>query len=423
MKNNKDIYHENGSLLTRRKDNQQWILNYLIKATGRTHAYEIDGRFLPDGVANHQQIYAACYKKASAMERLARQCEGNGDTMTARDIYHAAAAIYHLGQHSIFTDKDPNKAIIHRRVEECYDRICEINDYPLEKVEIPFESSYIQGLFHMLPGRPKAPTLLFLPGMDMCKETGIDPANNPFLKRGFNVLVIDGPGQGMSNLRGIKIDHDSYERAVSECVTWLLQRPEVDGEKIGSIGFSFGTFMNARAFAKDKRLKAAGGLAACYCTKDRTLAENFETDGLRSKQVIMYMCGYEDEVEFDKFAKTMHHEDHMPLIDRPFLLTNGEFDPVSPLSDTERLFDMIQGPKEMWVFEDAYHSGVRENLSNLGNVPPTLFVIDWLKKALDGKLPDDLNVKRFIPKKPGFGCYGHIVDNFGLKTRLPLEFD
>ena len=56
MKNNKDIYHENGSLLTRRKDNQQWILNYLIKATGRTHAYEIDGRFLPDGVANHQQI-------------------------------------------------------------------------------------------------------------------------------------------------------------------------------------------------------------------------------------------------------------------------------------------------------------------------------------------------------------------------------
>ena len=418
----KNIYHENGSILPRKKDNQQWLLDFLIKQTGRTHAFEIDGRFIPEGVANHQQIYAACYKKASAMERLAHRAEESGDILTARDVYHAAAALYHTGQHSIYTDTDPNKAIIHRRLEVCYDRVCAINDYPLEKVEIPFEGSSIQGLFHMIPGRPKAPACIFFPGMDMCKETGIDPANNPFIKRGFHVLVIDGPGQGISNLRGVKITKDSYERAASECVTWLMNQPEVDEDKIVSIGFSFGTFMNTRVFAADKRIKAAAGLAACYCTKDRTLAENFERDGLRSKQVIMYMCGIEDEVEFDKFAKTMHHEDVMPKIDRPFLLTSGEFDPVSPLPKTEYLFDMIPGPKEMWVFEDGYHSGVRENISNLGNVPPTLFVIDWLKKAVDGKLSENLNVKRFIPKTPGQGCYGHEVKNYQLQTRLPLEF-
>lgn len=415
------IYHDNGTVLPRRKDNQQWLLDYMIKTTGRTHAFDIDGRFIPEGVANHRQIHAACYKKAGAMEKLARLAEADGDLITARDIYHAAAAIYHLGQHSIFTDSDPNKAIIHRRVEKCYEHISKINDYPLEIVEIPFEGSFIQGLFHMIPDRRKAPVCIFLPGMDMCKETGIDPANNPFIKRGFHVLVIDGPGQGMSNIRGIKITQDSYERAVSACVDWLLQRPEVDGEKIASIGFSFGTFMNARAFARDQRIKAAAGLAACYCTKKRSLAENFEADGLRSKQVIMYMCGIEDEVEFDKFAKTMHHEDTMPKIDRPFLLTSGEFDPTSPIQDTEYLFDMIPGPKEMWVFEDAYHSGVRENLPNLGNVPPTLFVLDWLKKALDGQYTGKYCKKRFIRKASGIGCYGQEVDNFKLETRLPLH--
>ena len=413
-------YRPNGSLLQRKKDSTQWVLDYMIKTTGRTHAFEIDGRFLPEGVANHEQIYAACYKKAGAMERLARRAEAEGDTLTARDIYHAAAALYHTGQHSIFTDEDPNKAIIHRRLEECYERICAINDYPLERVEIPFEGSYIQCLYHMIPGKPKAPACLFLPGMDMCKETGIDPANNPFIKRGFHVLVIDGPGQGMSNIRGIKITKDSYERAASACIDWLLQRPEVDGDRIASIGFSFGTFMNTRLFARDKRIKAAAGLAACYCTKKRTLADNFEVGGLRSKQVIMYMCGIDDEVEFDKFAKDMHHEDAMPLIDRPFLLTCGEFDPTAPLPDTEYLYDMIPGPKEMWVFEDSYHSGVRENISNLGNVPPTLFVLDWLKKAVNGGIEEGHNIKRFIPKNPGMGSYGHQVPDFGLETRVKL---
>ena len=81
-------------------------------------------------------------------------------------------------------------------------------------------------------------------------------------ERGFNVLVIDGPGQGISNIRGLKIKGDNYERAASACIDWLLQRPEVDPERLGSIGFSFGTYMNLRVFALDKRLKAASGLAA-----------------------------------------------------------------------------------------------------------------------------------------------------------------
>ncbi len=422
MKSDSRLYHENGSLLPRRKDSQQWLLDFMIKTTGRTHAFDIDGRFIPEGVSNHDQVYAACYKKAGAMERVARAADKEGDSLTARDVYHAAAAIYHIGQHSIFTDEDPNKAIIHRRVEECYDRVCALNDYPLEKVEIPFEGSYIQGLFHIIPGRPKAPVCLFLPGMDMCKETGIDPANNPFIKRGFHVLVIDGPGQGMSNIRGIKITKDSYERAASECVSWLIKRPEVDPGKIASIGFSFGTFMNTRVFAHDKRIKAAAGLAGWYCTKDQTLADSLEMDGLRSKQVMMYMCGIEDEVEFDRFAKDMHHEDTMPVIDRPFLMASGEFDKIAPIRKAEKLFDMIPGPKEMWVFEDSYHSGVRENIPNLGNVPPTLFVVDWLKKAIDGRFGQGYNVKRFIPKTPDKGPFGHEIKSFDLEARLPFKF-
>ncbi len=413
-------YHANGSLLPRKKDSQQWLLDYIIKTTGRTHAFEIDGRFIPEGVSNHEQIPAACYRKANGMERIARLAEEHGDLLTARDIYHACAGIYHTGQHAIFTDRNPDKRVIHDRLEGCYDRICAINDYPLERVEIPWNGTSIQGLFHMIPGRPKAPTCIFLPGMDMCKETAIDPANNPFIKRGFHVLVIDGPGQGISNLRGIKVTHDNYEQAASACVSWLCKRPEVDADKIVSVGFSMGTFWNMRLFATDKRIKASGGLAACYCTKDHPFSIQMEAGGLRTKQVFMYMTGIEDEVEFDRFTSVWHHEDHAAQIDRPFLVATGEFDPVTPLENTKKLFNLIPGPKELWLFQDGYHSGVRENIPNLGNVPPTYFLIDWLKKALSGAITSEHCVMRYIPKTPGYGCYGHVVPDLELATRYPL---
>lgn len=415
-------YHANGAIMPRKKDNQQWLLDYLIRTTGRTHCFEIDGRFIPEGVATHDQIPTACYRKAIKMEQVARAAHKEGDYITARDIYHSCAYLYHLAQHAIFTDKNPDKLVIHKQLQSCYEQVCEINDYPLERVEIPWEGKYIQGLFHMIPGRPVAPVVLYLPGMDMCKETAIDPANNPFIKRGFHVLVIDGPGQGTSNIRGIKVTHDSYERAASACVDWLIQRPEVDPEKIVSLGFSMGTFWNMRLFASDKRIKASSGLAACYCTKDNPLSIMMETWSLRTKQVFMYMCGIEDEVEFDKFVSVWHHEDHAPLIDRPFLFATGEFDPLTPLASAEKLFSMMTGPKELWVIQDGIHSGVRENISNFGGIPATCFLIDWLKKALDGKFEEGHSVKRYIPKTPGLACYGHEVPSFDLATRVPREF-
>src|SRR3546814_7885882 len=90
------------------------------------------------------------------------------------------------------------------------------------------EGNYIQGVLHMLPGRPKAPTVVFCPGMDMTKEAFIDALHHPFVARGFNCLHLDGPGQGTSNIRKIRVTLDNYERAGSAAIDFLSERPEVD---------------------------------------------------------------------------------------------------------------------------------------------------------------------------------------------------
>ena len=59
----------------------------------------------------------------------------------------------------------------------------------------------------------------------------------------------------------------------------------------------------------------------------------------------------------------------------------GEFDELCPLEDGEQLFDMLRCPKELWVYENETHTFG-------GRLPDFyLHVADWMRDALDGKLP------------------------------------
>ena len=90
----------------------------------------------------------------------------------------------------------------------------------------------------MVKGKPKAPTVIFIPGCDMTKEMYPDPQINHAIDRGMHILVMDGPGQGMSNIRGIKLTADNYERGVIAVVDWLVR--EKGPEYIGALGDSGG---------------------------------------------------------------------------------------------------------------------------------------------------------------------------------------
>ena len=74
--------------------------------------------------------------------------------------------------------------------------------------------------------------MLFIPGMDMTEEFFPNPLANPFQRRGMHVLAIDGRGQGISNLRKIRVTDDNYERAASAASDYLVSRPEVDPDRI-----------------------------------------------------------------------------------------------------------------------------------------------------------------------------------------------
>src|SRR5919202_5856050 len=239
----------------RRRDNQQWLLDYLVKTTGRVQNFGNDERQLPSEVKSYAMIPRVLAKHAQQQECLAREAAAAGHAATVRDLFWRAAQSYMEAQHAIYQDDDPEKIYLHGKLEECYAYLIQTSPYPLERLEIAWGERSIAGLLHLLPDRRRAPTILLVPGMDMTKESLPNPLDNLFLDRDVHVLVVDGPGQGVSNVRKIRVDADNYADAGRAAIDYLLTRPEVEPERIGLMGMSMGTYWAPLIASRDQRVK------------------------------------------------------------------------------------------------------------------------------------------------------------------------
>jgi dipeptidyl aminopeptidase/acylaminoacyl peptidase len=384
----------NGDLPTeRRRDNQQWLLDYLVKVTGRVQNFANDERQLPAEVKSYAMIPRVLAKHAQQQESIARAAAEARHVATARDLYWRAMQSYNEAQHAIFEDDDAEKIYLHSKLEECYGYLIQTSPYPLERVEIPWGDQSIAGLLHLLPDRRRAPTILLVPGMDMTKESLPSPLDNLFLERGVNVLVIDGPGQGASNLRKIRVDADNYADAGRAAIDYLLTRPEVDSARIGLMGLSMGTYWAPLIASRDQRVKACASAHACYGDK----VSMFEQASPRFKQLFMYMAGIHDEQAFDDLAAEMTLIGRARHIACPTLMISGEYDPLCSIGESLKVYDEIQSPKEIWVFENEFHRVT--NSKALGGAAIHGFMVDWLLDAMADMVPSGHRREVLIPQR------------------------
>ena len=144
--------------------------------------------------------------------RSSRQKQGANATATSH--YDHAIEAYRMAQHPIYYDDHPVKIRLCNKLNEMVDRRSEVADYPIERVEVPFDDGKtISCLLHLLPDCRKAPVVIYVPGMDQTKEVFPKAAHNIAKARGCHVLAMDGPGQGNSNMQKIRSVKDNYERA------------------------------------------------------------------------------------------------------------------------------------------------------------------------------------------------------------------
>ena len=380
-----------------RRANEKWIQDKFIQ-TGGVEA------FMPGvvGALLEMGYKMSDVKKASALmlcaeamsyaweriatrhEKIAEEAVKTGHSVTAGEAYHRASLYYGRGQWSIARENDKRKNDLHSKCIECYKKMLQYSNYRIERVEIPIQNTSLPGILHLPTTDEKVPGILFVPGMDMVKEEYPNPQNNHAVKRGAAVLTIDGPGQGESNIRGIRVTLENYDEAGMSAVNYLASRPEIDSSRLGIFGVSMGSYWGPRIAARDKRLKGCVAALGCYLSKD--LIFNSAQPGFRKNY--MYMSGIYDDEEFDIMAQKMTLETLAPLIKIPTLLAVGQWDEMNPVEQSKRFFEILGGPKELWIYEDEFHP--------CGGVAHEMYpaAIDWLLDAINGKI--DKNLKREI---------------------------
>jgi pimeloyl-ACP methyl ester carboxylesterase len=398
--------------LPRNRDNQQWLLDYLVKTTGRDRQYFYDERKFPAGTRSYAMIPKKMEKQARHKRDLARAAEAAGHPETALRLYQKAAGDYHFAHHALPYDDHPEKLYLYGQLRECFDKVIDLSPLRMERVEIDWEGHQLDGILYLAEQQP-APTVLHINGMDMVKELLPDPIDNPYLGRNMNCLVIDGPGQGAATVRKTRVTPDNFARAMKAALDYLDSRPDVPSKDVVCVGISMGTFWGMQLAAQDPRVKAIATHGGCYGPQYAI----FQQASPHFKRQFMFMSGITDEAEFDAVAECYFlSQDELASISIPVLFLHGEYDALCPLDEAMRVYGNLPGPKEFWLTEDDGHTpGIHPHL---GELPAVTAMADWLRDVLAGQLPPVGGRLKVLGERSGVGPYGDDVKGFLLPERL-----
>jgi pimeloyl-ACP methyl ester carboxylesterase len=367
------------------RDNQQWMLDWVIEQTGKTYHFAGESRGeLPREVRSHAMIAKHTAKRARTLAGLATEAEATGHRHAALDLWFKASLAYARAQHPVF-ETGPEKARLHGKSIECYDHVRALAPYTVERVEIPFDDAIVTGNLHLCGASEQpAPLVFFIPGCDMTKEMFPHPQANPAAQRGYHLFSFDGPGQGEANLNNLKLTSDNYERAVVAAIDTLIARPEIAADKVALFGLSFGSYWAFRAAA------ALGDRIAALAAPWASLADKrllMDVDSPRYKQLFAYLTGANSEAELDQYIRACTVEDAAQTMRTPTLLAVGEYDPRSPLRDILDVFDMMSCDKELWVFEDQHHPGkvLASDKGSIWSLDIYPYTLDWIGDRFEGR--------------------------------------
>ncbi len=141
-------------------------------------------------------------------------------------------------------------------MQACFLEATSLFDPPIERVHVPFQGRQLPGyLWTVAADGRRRPTLLVFGGIETWAEDCYFMVGSAGPRRGYNVLAVDLPGQGMTPDKGLHFGA-RMEVPVKAVIDYALTRPEIDPERLALFGFSWGGHIVFKAARHDRRVKA-----------------------------------------------------------------------------------------------------------------------------------------------------------------------
>ena len=141
-----------------------------------------------------------------------------------------------------------------------------------------------------------------------------------------------------------------YEKPVKAVIDYIETRSDVDAQRVGIWGVSFGGYYAPRAAAFDKRIKACVALSGPYqrsASFEGRPVMNVEAFRVRSKSANLEEAG--------KVALRVSLKGIAKNITCPIYIVAGTKDRLTPHTEAEKLAASVSGPCVLSVIEGGNH--------------------------------------------------------------------
>lgn len=293
-----------------------------------TEIDEVIQRITP---GDDESWYLEWHRMAQLCEEQAHEAERHRNRLTARYAYQRASN-YHRASQFYMPGSDSRKIPTFYKLRDTFQAAVRYFDHPCEIVEVPYEGTTLQGYF--VPARNangRMPTILYLNGADSLSEEAYFTVALPASIAGYNCLVYNAPGVGITLYeKGLPTRYDC-ERFVSPTVDFLLQRSDVDPARLCVVGESFAGYLVPRATAFEPRFAAGVAWGAIYSFGD---LNRFATHPVPPQPHMLSLFGATTSEDFDQLREKFTLDGVLGRIRCPFLCLVGAEDWV-PQSITQ----------------------------------------------------------------------------------------
>lgn len=208
---------------------------------------------------DHEAWFAAWHRLGERTLAIAETAASADHLVSAAEAYlRAAAYLATAVDVASSLDDDPRLDAVFARQQEAWLGFVRHTEANVETVQIPYEDDALPGLFvRASSGEVVAPTLVAVNGSDGSLAALWAACVAPALRRGYNVLVFDGPGQQTQLFDRKKLFRPDWEAVLTPVYDFLAGISGVDPSRIALYGISQGGYWVARALAFEHRYAAA----------------------------------------------------------------------------------------------------------------------------------------------------------------------